>query len=300
MLLRSASLPILNSFSPATAKDSSPEPDSYCPLLRTRSLSLTASSSGSFSSADYDFSSKMMTGGLSESSLRDLGPARKKRPRAGVLDSLFVEEEEMDMGEIALEEVGGLEIGSFGGMLFETGIDSLCEVGGASGGGKNICGGGGGSDGGDGGSGGFGDEWEKDKRNESTDAYYRRMIDSNPGNPLLLSNYAKYLKELRGDLVKAEEYCGRAILVNGNDGGTLSMYGELIWQQHKDVQRAETYFDQAIKASPDDCYVMASYARFLWDSEEDDDKVEEESVGTSPPSFFSGITPSVPPIASAS
>lgn len=48
-------------------------------------------------------------------------------------------------------------------------------------------------------------------------------------------------------------------------------------------------------------YVMASYARFLWDAEEDDEEdVAEESVGTSPPDFYDGITPSVPPIASAS
>lgn len=60
------------------------------------------------------------------------------------------------------------------------------------------------------------------------------------------------LEQLSGDLLKAEEYCGRAILVNRNDGDTLSMYGELIWQQHKDAERAEAYFDQAIKASPDD------------------------------------------------
>lgn len=29
-----------------------------------------------------------------------------------------------------------------------------------------------------------------------TDAYYQNMIDANPGNPLLLSNYAKFLKEV--------------------------------------------------------------------------------------------------------
>lgn len=58
--------------------------------------------------------------------------------------------------------------------------------------------------------------------------------------------------QARGDLLKAEEYCARAILMSPNDGNVLSMYGDLIWQSHKDASRAESYFDQAVKAAPDD------------------------------------------------
>nr|GMD82756.1 nuclear pore complex protein NUP1 isoform X2 [Ipomoea batatas] len=98
---------------------------------------------------------------------------------------------------------------------------------------------------------------------ESTDIYYQKMIEANPGNSLLLGNYARFLKEVRCDFVKAEEYCGRSILANPSDGDILALYADLLWQSHKDPVRAETYFDQAIKAAPDDCYVLASYARFL-------------------------------------
>nr|GFA18586.1 hypothetical protein [Tanacetum cinerariifolium] len=111
------------------------------------------------------------------------------------------------------------------------------------------------------------------------------MIDANPGNSLILVNYAKYLKEVRGDLVKAEEFYSRAILANPSDGNALSMYADLIWATQKDSSRAETYFDQAVKASPDDCYVMASYARFLWDADEEDEE-EVSSMNVSPPSFL--------------
>lgn len=59
---------------------------------------------------------------------------------------------------------------------------------GAGDGGSRVCssGGRGGSDGGE----GF------RSHHDSTDVYYESMIEANPGNALLLSNYAKFLKEV--------------------------------------------------------------------------------------------------------
>lgn len=54
------------------------------------------------------------------------------------------------------------------------------------------------------------------------------------------------------DLVRAEEFYGRAILANPGDGEVLSLYGKLIWETHRDEERARSYFDQAVLASPDD------------------------------------------------
>ncbi|XP_059443524.1 uncharacterized protein LOC132175567 [Corylus avellana] len=115
-------------------------------------------------------------------------------------------------------------------------------------------------------------------------AYYLEMLKSNPGDPLLLANYGKFLHEVEKDLARAEEYYGRAILASPGNGQVLSSYGKLIWESHRDGERAKSYFDQAVYASPDDCMVMGSYANFMWEVEDDEDGNEESTVlaGASP------------------
>ncbi|RDY04159.1 hypothetical protein CR513_12158, partial [Mucuna pruriens] len=99
--------------------------------------------------------------------------------------------------------------------------------------------------------GGHGSGWDFSEENNHgrdwTDAYYQNMIEANPNNALLLGNYAKFLKEVRGDYPKAEEYLERAILANPGDANVLSLYADLIWQTEKNADRAEGYFDQAVK-----------------------------------------------------
>ncbi|KAL5998898.1 hypothetical protein ACLOJK_009846 [Asimina triloba] len=163
---------------------------------------------------------------------------------------------------------------------------------GFGGGSGAICGGnGGGRDGGGDGDGGSGFSDSNNHGHESVDAYYRKMIEANPENGLLLGNYAKYLKEIREDLDKAEEYCSRAILANPGEENVLALYADLVWQTRKDTRRANNYYNRAIEAAPDDCYVMASYARFLWDAEEEDENEGETSKRAS---FFHADASSAP------
>ncbi|PWA54869.1 tetratricopeptide repeat (TPR)-like superfamily protein [Artemisia annua] len=110
-------------------------------------------------------------------------------------------------------------------------------------------------------------EWDYHENDKGVDSYYKSMIELNPDNALILGNYAKYLKEVRGDFTKAKEYCSRSILANGTDGNVLSMYADLVWKTQKDATSAQSYFEQAVEASPNDCHVLASYAEFLWDAE---------------------------------
>ncbi|XP_002968884.2 uncharacterized protein LOC9651460 [Selaginella moellendorffii] len=102
------------------------------------------------------------------------------------------------------------------------------------------------------------------------DAHYRRLLAEDPGNSLLLRNYARYLYEKR-DLPRAEELYERAILASPDDAELRAQYARLIWEFRRDEERAASYFEQAAQASPDDCSVLGAYAAFMWDVDEDEE-----------------------------
>ncbi|CAH8370621.1 unnamed protein product [Eruca vesicaria subsp. sativa] len=272
MLLRSASTPLLTSL----VHVSSPiETESLHQIQRPRSIILSSSSSSCcyspMSIHSSDESSRRIKRTASETDLKHL---TSTKPSSKFLTGAVMEDVEEGIG------FGIIRTSSYDDELgLSWGLED--EVGGGGGGGKRRSGGR--SDGGD------------DGDDSATDVHYRKMIEANPGNGIFLSNYAKFLKEVRKDYLKAEEYCGRAVLVSPNDGNVLAMYAELVWMIHKDSSRAESYFNRAVAAAPDDCYVQASYARFLWDAEEDEDEEEkhEEVVEpqTSRMDFFTGPFP---------
>ncbi|KDP37086.1 hypothetical protein JCGZ_06142 [Jatropha curcas] len=290
MLLRSSSTSILDSWLPHS-RDSSPEPE-FQIFQRTKSII-------SFhSQTSIDDAVKRVVTTQEKPILRKT----KKSSSICKNDSNNSDQEAKNISRVqGLFSSSGLgeRVADDNDNEVKYKLQTLAVGGGDGGGGGGGCGSGNGgrSDGGDV-NGGF-----EFYGNDSTDAYYKKMISADPGNALLLGNYAKFLKEVKGDFAKAEEYCGRAILANPSDGNILSIYADLIWQKERDAQRAENYFDQAIKTNPEDCYVLGSYARFLWDAEEEEEEEEEEeqeneNETVSPPSFFHG--PSHPPLAAAS
>ncbi|EYU21645.1 hypothetical protein ABFS82_09G092500 [Erythranthe guttata] len=277
MLLRSSSTPILNSWlhnstaGSGSGSGSSPESDSLPQLTRARSFSLTVCSEEGLGRSNP---TATPTRHVFDSDLKD--PAKPKkglRLPTSPKPAKFKERTDgvQDAGSIFLSSSGLGAAEERCSAAPERGPQTLVVGGGVGGGGGGgLCGGGRGS--GDGSGSRDPGNW---RGRESTEAYYEMMIQANPGNPLLLTNYAQFLKEVKGDLAKAEEYCGRAILANPSDGNALSLYADLIWQTQKDAVRAESYFNQAVKSDPNDCYVLASYARFLWDAE---DEEEDEDV----------------------
>ncbi|EYU34997.1 hypothetical protein ABFS82_11G044500 [Erythranthe guttata] len=252
MLMRSSSTPILNSWIPQYYYGHEPENNNTLQLL-PRPIPYTAASLPSISLDHDDVIKKMLVRASST-----------KCGRACMHGIIFPvstgSEDDDDEGEkvVAARLEEGFKIG--GGKRVAT-----TEGGGGGGSGSGSGGSGGG---GDGYEGGFGC-WDADHESGSMDVYYQEMIEANPGNSMVLSNYARFLNECCGDVKKAEEYFGRAILADPSDGNILSLYADLIWQTYEDATRALIYFDRAIKAAPNNCYVMASYARFLWDAEDE-------------------------------
>ncbi|XP_004242780.2 uncharacterized protein [Solanum lycopersicum] len=257
MLLRSSSSPLLKQQHYSCLPQ---EPKKYLSTLIVSSLS----------QLEYNSIQKKMSRASSESDLNSSNSC------CMALHNLISHEEDKE-DEIELTN-GLMLLSNFGLEMTERhkveeekhtrAVEQLVVDGGGSGGdgrGKK-CGGDGDGDG----------DSDGDSFEYSTDLYYTKMIQADPGNSLLLGNYARFLKEVSGNMVKAEEYCERAILANPSDGNVLSFYADLIWRAHKDVPRANNYFHKALKVAPNDCYVLASYAHFLWDVEDEEEEEEEQ------------------------
>nr|XP_016487630.1 PREDICTED: uncharacterized protein LOC107807708 isoform X2 [Nicotiana tabacum] len=262
MLLRSSSSQLLkHSWS---TPHSSPEPDFmlHVPKQFSRSTS-------SLSISSQNSIVRKLSRALSETDLKELQNSSYFSSTCCMamhdVVPLTVEEIDEEEKEERVGLTNGLMLFSDSGLKTDAGceveeknrhttaVELVVDGGGGGGAGSGrICGGGGGGDY-NGGKGDDSEYWDSPNYgSDNTDLYYTKMIQANPSNSLLLGNYARFLKEVRGNLVKAEEYCGRAILANPSDGNILSLYADLIWRSHKDAPRALNYFEKAIKASPDD------------------------------------------------
>ncbi|KAL9259144.1 hypothetical protein AKJ16_DCAP09860 [Drosera capensis] len=103
-----------------------------------------------------------------------------------------------------------------------------------------------------------------------TDLLYQMSLAQEPGNPLLLSNYAKFLYLVARDYDRAEECFKRAIQSDQWDPEALSQYATFLWLIRKDIWRAEERYQQAMAAEPDNPYHASKYANFLWSTGGDD------------------------------
>ncbi|XWS19095.1 hypothetical protein CRYUN_Cryun32bG0101800 [Craigia yunnanensis] len=219
MLLRSSSTSNLNSWLPHSKDSLSSEPN-FPILQRTRSVSFNSPSS-------VDDHKQKLTQNLADINIQNDTPKpRKKKGRAIILTPHSLDKQAKQESDQEKESepnsclIQRLFSSSGLGEKTVDGEDSkdstvmltLMMGGGAGNDGGKIFGGaaGGGSDGGDDG-GGSGIFESNNHGSDSTDVCYQKMIEANPGNPLLLGNYAKFLKESR--------FCqSRGVLRESNSG----------------------------------------------------------------------------------
>lgn len=256
MLLRSASSPLLNCGRAPAAAASIEHLAVVSPLL---SPALAAPRQG-----------PVLCRAMSEGDLaaplvpkKDDGHGRAPRLSASLSSSASIFVEEDGEGEEEAEDLvavagAGVDVPlPLRRLLTNTGLDvsaaaalAFVEQGvGGSGGGGKACGS-------SGGKGGVGDG-DGGSNRAATDAHYRQMIEADPGNSLLLVNYARFLKEVAGDAARAQEYCERAILASPGDAEALSLYAGLVWETSRDAGRAEDYYSRAVQAAPDDWSVTS-------------------------------------------
>ncbi|GMN60620.1 hypothetical protein TIFTF001_029715 [Ficus carica] len=178
------------------------------------------------------------------------------------------EEEEAEMASLIPSRTSS-GFGFLGGIATGENVRLIILIGGGAGGAGAGEGNGGDGENGDGdGGGGSGEDENWDWRNLC--CKIKTNMKDNEGVCL----------QIRGDVVKAEEYRERAILARPRDGNVLSMYGDLIWHLHKDGPCARNCFNQALLHAPRDCSVVAAYANFLWDAgdEADENKIENQGM----------------------
>ncbi|XP_027163397.1 uncharacterized protein LOC113763698 isoform X1 [Coffea eugenioides] len=99
-----------------------------------------------------------------------------------------------------------------------------------------------------------------------TDLTYQMGLSQDPDNPLLLCNYAQFLRLVAHDYDRAEECFKRAIQVEPLDAESLGRYADFLWIVREDFWRAEDTYLQALSIEPENSYLASKYANFLWNT----------------------------------
>ena len=93
---------------------------------------------------------------------------------------------------------------------------------------------------------------------------YQRAIKSDPNNADILGNYALFLTTVRPEDHEAAKNCyQRAIKADPNHAGILNKYALFLTDVCGDHAAAESMFKRAIEADPKDAGAFNNYARFL-------------------------------------
>ena len=110
---------------------------------------------------------------------------------------------------------------------------------------------------------------------DETDAKYGEALVALPNEAGLLGRYAIFLKNVRKDPVRADEFYRRAIVADPNNANTLGNYAVFLKNARKDPGRADEFYRRAIVADPNNANILGNYALFLDDVKKDYEKADE-------------------------
>jgi tetratricopeptide (TPR) repeat protein len=128
-----------------------------------------------------------------------------------------------------------------------------------------------------------------------TEQRYEMAVSEEPGNALLLANFAQFLYLVQRDhdrwvaqpvrqndiveivsifytaadltnACRAEHYFQRAVQAEPADAETLGWYAAFLWKARNDLAAAEETYQEAIAAEPSNGHHAAAYAHFLWNT----------------------------------
>nr|CAB3465082.1 unnamed protein product [Digitaria exilis] len=109
-------------------------------------------------------------------------------------------------------------------------------------------------------------ETEDHAEHVRTQQRYEQAVADEPGNSLILANFAQFLYLVQNDHDRAEHYFERAVRAEPSDAEALSRYATFLWKARDDLAGAEDAYQEAIAADPGNAHHAAAYANFLWNT----------------------------------
>jgi tetratricopeptide (TPR) repeat protein len=110
--------------------------------------------------------------------------------------------------------------------------------------------------------------------NDEKERIYTEGIEKT-AHPYLISNYAIFLKDIRKDFDKAEQYYLKTLEAEPDDANFIGNYAMFIDDVRKDFDQAEQHYLKALEAEPDNAMNNGNYAAFLKFVRKDFEKAEQ-------------------------
>ena len=98
---------------------------------------------------------------------------------------------------------------------------------------------------------------------DRAEEYYQKALEADPQQAINLGNYAIFLADNRKDYDRAEEYYQKALEADPQNANNLGNYANFLKNIRKDYDRAEGYYQKALEADPQHANNLGNYAGFL-------------------------------------